>query len=41
VNYDAFTFKVLEIFLTIIFIIKTCKIYGFHYLIASLCILYQ
>jgi hypothetical protein len=39
-NYDAFTFKVLEKNLTIIIIIEICQIYGFHYLIASIFILY-
>jgi hypothetical protein len=41
VNYDAFTFKVLEFFVTMIFIIGTCEIYGFNYLIACICILYR
>jgi hypothetical protein len=39
VIYDPFTFKVIEKFVSIIFIIGICEIDGSHYLIAFMCIL--
>ena len=41
VNYDVFTFEVIEHFLSLIFIIEICHIYGSHYLIVFICILYR